>query len=60
MVPAYFEQLDVIPMTTSNKADRKSLPAPKGPRCAVGGGNFVAPRRRRPRKRLARAARASV
>ena len=30
MVPAYFEQLAVIPMTTSNKADRKNLPVPKG------------------------------
>jgi hypothetical protein len=28
MAPAYLEQLDVIPMTASNKADRKNLPAP--------------------------------
>ena len=43
MIPAYFEQLAVIPMTGSNKADRKSLPAPKGPRFAAGGGVFVPP-----------------
>ena len=28
MVPAYLEQLAAIPMTTSDKADRKALPAP--------------------------------
>ena len=44
MVPAYFERLDVIPMTTSNKADRKNLPAPKGGRVASAGDNYVAPR----------------
>jgi non-ribosomal peptide synthetase-like protein len=47
MIPAYFEQLAAIPMTGSNKADRKSLPAPKGPRFAAGGGAFVAPRSER-------------
>ncbi|MGE0038792.1 MAG: Pls/PosA family non-ribosomal peptide synthetase [Xanthobacteraceae bacterium] len=41
MVPAYLERLDVIPMTTSHKADRKALPPPKGQRMAVGSGNFV-------------------
>ncbi len=44
MVPAYLEKLDVIPMTSSNKADRKNLPPPKGPRFAAGSANFVAPR----------------
>jgi len=32
MVPSYLERLPVIPMTPSNKADRKALPAPSGPR----------------------------
>ncbi len=43
MIPAFFEELPVIPMTTSNKADRKSLPAPKGPRFS-GSSEYVAPR----------------
>jgi len=32
MVPAWLEQLDVIPMTVSNKADHKRLPKPTGAR----------------------------
>ena len=44
MVPAYLEQLPIIPMTVSNKADHKKLPAPKGPRFSVGAAKFVAPR----------------
>ena len=32
MVPSYLEQLDVIPMTLSNKADHKKLPKPQVPR----------------------------
>ncbi len=44
MVPAYFEELPVIPMTSSHKADRKNLPPPKGPRFSAGSSNFVAPR----------------
>jgi non-ribosomal peptide synthetase-like protein len=44
MVPAYFEELAAIPMTGSNKADRKSLPPPTSPRFAAGGSCYVAPR----------------
>ncbi len=44
MIPAYFEELPAIPLTGSNKADRKSLPVPKGPRLATGSGHFLAPR----------------
>jgi non-ribosomal peptide synthetase-like protein len=36
MVPAYLEHLDAIPMTTSDKADRKNLPAPTSRRAAAG------------------------
>lgn len=44
MVPSFIEELPVIPMTSSNKADRKNLPAPKGPRFSSGSSNFIAPR----------------
>ncbi|MFG1633416.1 Pls/PosA family non-ribosomal peptide synthetase [Pseudonocardia alni] len=37
MVPAYLEHLELIPMTTSDKADRKNLPAPTGSRVAATG-----------------------
>ena len=37
MVPAYLERLDRIPMTTSDKADRKNLPAPSGSRISTAG-----------------------
>jgi non-ribosomal peptide synthetase-like protein len=43
MVPGYLEELSAIPMTSNNKADRKNLPAPKGPRIAVSSGKYVAP-----------------
>ncbi|MFC4902391.1 Pls/PosA family non-ribosomal peptide synthetase [Kocuria oceani] len=43
MVPAYLERLDRIPMLPSDKADRKSLPAPRGHRTTVCDGAYVAP-----------------
>jgi non-ribosomal peptide synthetase-like protein len=43
MVPAYLEQLPVIPVLPSGKADRKSLPAPSGPRLLAGRGDHSAP-----------------
>ncbi|MEX5270373.1 Pls/PosA family non-ribosomal peptide synthetase [Kocuria sabuli] len=42
MVPAYFERLEQIPMLPSNKADRKSLPPPSGPR-TTGSEEYTAP-----------------
>jgi non-ribosomal peptide synthetase-like protein len=42
MVPAYLEPLAFIPMTTSDKADRKALPAPTSRR-RTAGGEHVAP-----------------
>ena len=43
MVPAYLEQLPAIPVLPSGKADRKSLPAPSGPRHLSTRGDHVAP-----------------
>jgi non-ribosomal peptide synthetase-like protein len=43
MIPAYLEQLDVIPMTTNDKADRKNLPAPTTRRSAATQHAHVAP-----------------
>jgi non-ribosomal peptide synthetase-like protein len=43
MVPAYMEQLPVIPMLPSGKADRKSLPAPRGPRLMAAAGDHSTP-----------------
>jgi non-ribosomal peptide synthetase-like protein len=40
MVPAYLEELDVIPMTLSNKADHKRLPKPTT-QCIVASGEVV-------------------
>jgi len=37
MVPAYLEQLPVIPVLPSGKADRAGLPAPRGPRMVAVG-----------------------
>lgn len=42
MVPAYLEHLAAIPMTTSDKADRRNLPAPTSRR-AVTQAPYVAP-----------------
>jgi len=43
MVPAYLEELPAIPMLPSGKADRKSLPAPRGPRVVATAGEHAAP-----------------
>ena len=44
MVPSYLEEIPIIPMTSNNKVDRKSLPPPKGLRLSVSSRKFVAPR----------------
>jgi non-ribosomal peptide synthetase-like protein len=44
MVPAYIEELRVIPISSSHKADRKNLPPPKGLRRAAESANLAAPR----------------
>ena len=43
MIPGYFEKLDVIPMTPSDKADRKKLPPPSGKRAQRSSSEYVAP-----------------
>jgi non-ribosomal peptide synthetase-like protein len=43
MVPAYLERLAAIPMTTSDKADRRSLPAPRARRTTVTAVEHVEP-----------------
>ncbi|MDH3665293.1 MAG: amino acid adenylation domain-containing protein, partial [Alphaproteobacteria bacterium] len=44
MIPGYLEEIETIPMTANNKADRKALPAPKGPRLALVTSSFVPPK----------------
>jgi len=44
MIPGYLEELPAIPMTGNHKADRRALPAPRGPRFATSTGSFTAPR----------------
>jgi non-ribosomal peptide synthetase-like protein len=43
MVPAYLEHLRVIPVLPSGKADRKSLPPPRGPRLLATRGPYMQP-----------------
>jgi non-ribosomal peptide synthetase-like protein len=43
MVPAYLEQLAALPVQASGKADRRRLPAPRGPRWAGPRDGYVAP-----------------
>ena len=44
MIPTYVEVLANIPMLPSNKADRKSLPPPIGPRFVTATNAYLAPR----------------
>ena len=43
MVPAYLEQLAVLPVLPSGKADRNSLPPPRGERRLAARGEYAAP-----------------
>jgi non-ribosomal peptide synthetase-like protein len=43
MVPAYFEQLDALPMMPSGKVDRKRLPRPGHRLSLAGTGTYTAP-----------------
>ena len=43
MVPAYLEQLAVLPMLPSGKTDRQQLPPPSGERRLAAHGDYVAP-----------------
>jgi non-ribosomal peptide synthetase-like protein len=43
MVPSYLEELAVVPMLPSGKADRKNLPAPSGKRALAAQHDHVAP-----------------
>src|SRR5947208_11828960 len=44
MVPSYLEQLDVIPMTLSNKADHKKLPKPQLARFSSATSGYLPPK----------------
>jgi amino acid adenylation domain-containing protein len=43
MIPAYLEQLNVIPMLPSDKVDRSKLPTPTGPRSLTTGHEYTGP-----------------
>ena len=43
MVPAYFEQLDALPMMASDKVDRKRLPRPEHRISQAAAGSYTAP-----------------
>lgn len=43
MVPDFLERLDAVPLLPSGKADRKTLPPPRGPRRLSGAGDHVPP-----------------
>jgi non-ribosomal peptide synthetase-like protein len=43
MVPAYFEQLDALPMMASDKVDRKRLPRPEHRISQTAAGSYTAP-----------------
>ncbi len=43
MVPAFYEPLEIIPMTTNDKADRKALPVPSGERFSRSNKDYAAP-----------------
>jgi acyl-coenzyme A synthetase/AMP-(fatty) acid ligase len=47
MVPAYLEELAVIPVLPSGKCDRKNLPAPQGRRGLSSGDAYMSPTTRR-------------
>ncbi len=43
MVPAFYEPMAMIPMTTNDKADRKALPTPSGQRHSSSSKAYIAP-----------------